>query len=187
MKPRQHALGARRPRLSPAPALVGFAGRKDFRVAQKAGADVDGVAASVVHLEFARLQCFGAVGQLPEGTGILIFGSDNVTVRNNTITGNDSFGIPAIGNPFFFFFDPRIEPFIDNLLVQGNTVTENGASSDPLRTFTPGADIVFLPDVFGTTTGTLLLPDPDPTDNCFTGNTFDVDFPPGLVGAFECL
>jgi hypothetical protein len=43
------------------------------------------------------------------------------------------------------------------------------------------------PDVFDTTTGTLLLADPDLTDNCFTGNTFDIEFPPGIVGAFECL
>jgi parallel beta-helix repeat protein len=128
----------------------------------------------------------GSVGTLPEGTGILVIGGDDVTVRNNDVTGNDSFGIAVIGNPFSFF-DPRIEPFVDNLLVEGNTFLDNGANPDPLRTFTPGADMIFLPDVFDTSTGTLLLVDPDPTDNCFTNNDFDTDFPPGIVGAFECI
>jgi parallel beta-helix repeat protein len=127
----------------------------------------------------------GSVGTLPEGTGILIIGADNVTVRNNEVTGNDSFGIGIIGNPFSFF-DPRIEPFVDGLLVENNTFLDNGANPDPLRTFTPGADIIFLPDVFDTSNGMLLLEDPDPSDNCFANNTFDVDFPPGIVDMFPC-
>lgn len=127
----------------------------------------------------------GAVAGVPEGTGILIIGADNVTVRHNDITGNNSFGIAAIGNPFVFF-DPRIEPFVDNLRVEDNTITGNGLDPDALRSFTPGADIIFLPDVFDTTTGMLLLPDPDPTDNCFTGNVFDTDFPAGIVPFFPC-
>ncbi len=128
----------------------------------------------------------GAVAQVPIGTGILIIGADNVTVRNNDITGNDSFGIAAIGNPFSFF-DPRIEPFVDDLLVEDNTLSGNGLNPDPLRSFTPGADIIFLPDVFDPASGTLLLVDPDPSDNCFTNNAYDVDFPPGIVAAFQCI
>jgi parallel beta-helix repeat protein len=127
----------------------------------------------------------GAVAGVPVGTGILIIGADNVTVRNNEITGNDSFGIASIGNPFAFA-DPRIEPFVDDLVVADNTLVGNGSNPDPLRAFTPGADIIFLPDVFDPVTGMLLLVDPDPSDNCFDGNTFDVDFPPGVVGAFPC-
>ena len=50
---------------------------------------------------------------------------------------------------------------------------------------------MFLPDVFdpGPITGipgTLLLVDPDPTDNCFEKNKFDVDFPAGIVDLFPC-
>lgn len=132
----------------------------------------------------------GAVGGVPEGTGILVFGSDEVTVEHNEITGNDSFGIAITGN-FNVFLDPRIEPFNDDVVVQMNEITGNGANPDPLRTFTPGADIIFLPDVFdpGPITGmpgTLLLVDPDPSDNCFDKNEFDVDFPPGVVDAFPC-
>jgi parallel beta-helix repeat protein len=127
----------------------------------------------------------GSVAGLPEGTGMLIIGVDNIVIRNNDITGNDSYGIAAIGNPFSFF-DPRIEPFIDGMVVVDNLVVGNGSNPDPLRTFTPGADIVFLPDVFDTSNGTLLLVDPDPSDNCFADNTYDIDFPPGIVAAFPC-
>jgi hypothetical protein len=89
------------------------------------------------------------------------------------------------------FLDPRIEPFNDDLVVEKNKIKNNGAYPDPLRTFTPRADIVFLPDVFGPgpitgNPGTLLLVDPDPTDNCFEKNKFDVVFPPGIVGLFPC-
>jgi parallel beta-helix repeat protein len=132
----------------------------------------------------------GSVAGVPEGTGILVFGSDDVTVEHNDITGNDSFGIAITGN-FNVFLDPRIEPFNDDVVVQKNDIRGNGANPDPLRTFTPGADIVFLPDVFdpGPITGmpgALLLVDPDPSDNCFDKNQFEVDFPPGVVDAFPC-
>jgi parallel beta-helix repeat protein len=126
----------------------------------------------------------GAVAGVPEGTGILIIGADNVTVRDNHVTGNNSFGIAIIGNPFVFF-DPRIEPFVDNLMVVDNTFLGNATDPDVLRAFASG-DIVFLPDVFDTGTGMLLITDPDPSDNCFAGNSFDVDFPPGIVGLFPC-
>jgi parallel beta-helix repeat protein len=126
----------------------------------------------------------GSVGTVPVGTGILIIGSDNVTVRNNEVTGNDTFGIAAIGNPFFFF-DPRIEPFIDDMVVEDNTFLGNGLNPDPLRSFASG-DIIFVPDVVDPTTGQLILPDPDPSDNCFANNAFDTEFPPGVVAMFPC-
>ena len=65
-----------------------------------------------------------------------------------------------------------------------NTILGSGNNPDPLRAITPGADIVFLPDVFDLETGMLLITDPDPTDNCFSGNSFDSDFPTGIVSAF---
>lgn len=127
----------------------------------------------------------GAVAGVPEGTGILMFGADNVTMEYNDIRDNNSFGIGVIGN-FNVFFDPRIEPFNDNLRVAHNTILGNGASPDALRSFVPGVDIVFLFDVFDPGTGMLLLNDPDPSDNCFTNNQFGTDFPPGIVSAFPC-
>lgn len=130
----------------------------------------------------------GLVGLfLPTGTGILNVGGDNVRIRGNVISGNDSFGVAIIGNAFGILFgDPRIEPFVDGNVVRNNTITNNGNSPDPLRALTPGADIVFIPDVINPLTGLPLQADPDPTDNCFKNNAFGSDFPAGIVGLFPC-
>jgi len=132
----------------------------------------------------------GGVAAIPEGTGILILGADDVTVQNNDISGNDSFGVAILGN-FNVFLDPRIEPFNDDIVVRDNDLAGNGLNPDSLRSFTPGADIILLHDVFDPgpitgTPGTLLLVDPDPSDICLDGNVFDTDFPPGIVSAFPC-
>jgi hypothetical protein len=111
--------------------------------------------------------------------------ADDVTVRNNEIRGNDSFGIAITGN-FNVLLDPRTEPFNDDIVVRDNDFSGNGTMPDPLRSFTPGADIIVLPDVFNPGTGALLLVDPDPSDICLDGNVFDTDFPPGIVSAFPC-
>ena len=129
----------------------------------------------------------GFVALLPVGTGILNVGGDNLHVHHNTITRNDSFGYASIGNPFGILFgDPRIEPFVDGQVVRKNTIVDNGDDPDPMNALTPGADIVFIPDVVDPFTGMIILTDPDPTDNCFEKNDFDVDFPPGVVSAFPC-
>ncbi len=125
------------------------------------------------------------VGILPTGTGILNVGGDRVSIRKNVIVGNDSFGLAIIGN-FFAFFDPRIEPFVDGNEVRRNVILANGANPDPERALTPGVDIVFIPDVLDPATGDPVLPDPDPTDNCFQDNRFETDFPPGVTGFFPC-
>jgi parallel beta-helix repeat protein len=122
---------------------------------------------------------------LPTGTGILNVGGDSVRIEKNVIRGNDSFGVATIGNPFFFL-DPRIEPFVDDNEVRDNVIVDNGGNVDSERTLLPGADIAFIPDVVDPATGILLLPDPDPTDNCFADNEFGSDFPPGIVSAFPC-
>ena len=64
---------------------------------------------------------------------------------------------------------------MDNLVVRDNVIQENGTDPDPVS-FVPGADIAFAADVVDPNTGTLLLPDPDPTDNCFANNIFDTEF-----------
>jgi parallel beta-helix repeat protein len=123
------------------------------------------------------------LAQLPVGTGILNVGGDRVHIRGNAIVGNHSFGVGLIGNPFSFF-DPRIEPFVDGNTVRGNAILGNGSAPDPDRPTTPGADIVFVPDV--AVGGVVLLPDPDPSDNCFARNAFGTEFPPGVTDAFAC-
>ena len=127
----------------------------------------------------------GSVAGVPEGTGILMFGSDRVTIRRNVIVGNDSFGLAAIGN-FNVALDPRIEPFNDDLVVKRNLILDNGGSPDPLRSLTPGVDIVFIPDLIDPMTGQVFATDPDPTDNCFGNNVFASDFPDGIVPLFPC-
>lgn len=123
------------------------------------------------------------LAQLPVGTGILNVGGDRVQIRDNTILENHSFGVGLIGNPFVFF-DDRIEPFVDGNVVRANLILANGSAPDPDRPTTPGADIVFIPDV--AVGGVVLIPDPDPSDNCFARNAFGTDFPAGVTSAFPC-
>jgi parallel beta-helix repeat protein len=118
----------------------------------------------------------GNLALLPEGTGILNIGGDNVVIRNNNVNRNDSVGIASIGNPFFLF-DPRIDKFVDGLEVRDNVVQKNGRNPDPDRALTPGADIVFVPDVINPSAGgSLIEPDPDPFDNCFDRNVYKTEF-----------
>jgi parallel beta-helix repeat protein len=121
---------------------------------------------------------------LPFGTGILNVGGDDVVIRDNVVMRNQSVGIASIGNPFVFI-DPRIEPFVDGLVVADNVVLHNGADPDP-ASIVPGADLVFVPDVVDPGSGTVLLPDPDPSGNCFEGNVYDTDYPEGIVDLFPC-
>jgi parallel beta-helix repeat protein len=124
-----------------------------------------------------------ALAQLPVGTGILNVGGDRVHILGNAILENHSFGVGLIGNPFFFF-DARIEPFVDGNVVRDNAILANGSAPDPDRPTTPGADIAFIPDV--AVGGVVLVPDPDPSDNCFARNLFGTDFPAGVTSAFPC-
>ena len=125
------------------------------------------------------------VGLLPTGTGILNLGGDNVSIAHNLIVGNDSLGLAIIAN-FFAAADARIEPFVDDNEVRQNTILGNGSRPDPERAITPGADIVFIPDLLDPATGGIVALDPDPRDNCFADNVFESDFPVGIVGLFPC-
>ena len=127
----------------------------------------------------------GLVRLPPVGTGILNVGGDRVVIENNTIRDNDSFGVLLMGNPFAFR-DRRIEPFVDGNEVRENIVVDNGAGPDPNVTFAAAADISFIPHVVDLGSGMVLQTDADSSDNCFDQNTFDVDFPVGIVGLFPC-
>lgn len=125
------------------------------------------------------------VGTIPTGTGILNVGGDHVTILRNVILGNDSFGVATIASPFVRF-DPRIEPFVDDQRVKRNVILLNGQDPDPLRAATPGADIVFVPDLVDFATGTLIQRDPDPSDNCYGDNRFFTEFPMDVTGSLSC-
>jgi parallel beta-helix repeat protein len=117
----------------------------------------------------------GNLALLPEGTGILNLGGDNVVIRNNVVLHNRSLGIASAGNPFSVL-DPRIEPFVDGLVVEDNIVMNNGYDPDEDRALTDGADIVYAADVlFPPVIPFPPIPDPDPFDNCFSGNRYKTE------------
>lgn len=99
---------------------------------------------------------------LPSGSGVLNVGGDAVTIRDNVVIKNDSFGIGLIDNPF------GLGPPDDNRVI-GNTVLHNGGDPD-VRTFLSG-DIVY---------------DGSGSNNCFTDNVYKTDAPPGIVSLFTC-
>ena len=99
---------------------------------------------------------------LPSGSGILNVGGDAITMRRNVVNKNNSFGIGIVENPFGF------GPPDDNVVVD-NTVKNNAGDPDVRATLS--ADIAY---------------DGSGTNNCFAGNVFDTDDPPGIVSAFPC-
>jgi parallel beta-helix repeat protein len=129
---------------------------------------------------------------LPVGTGILNLGADDLVIRNNVVMDNDSFGIASAGDPFFVL-DPRIDPFADGLEVRNNVAYGNGLAPDPIRSLTPGADIVYAADVlFPPSIPLPPFPDPDPFDVCFDGNVYDTEYveaalaPGATLADFPC-
>jgi parallel beta-helix repeat protein len=105
---------------------------------------------------------FDSLQLLPSGSGILNVGGDAVTMRKNVINNNNSFGIGIVENAFGF------GPPDDNRVVD-NTVLKNG--SDPDVRTALSADIAY---------------DGSGTNNCFSGNNYRTDDPPGIVEQFPC-
>jgi len=99
---------------------------------------------------------------LPSGSGVLNVGGDAVTVADNVINKNNSFGIGIVENPFGF------GPPDDNRVI-GNTVLHNGGHPDERSALS--GDIVY---------------DGSGTNNCFADNVFKTDDPPGIVSLFSC-
>jgi parallel beta-helix repeat protein len=99
---------------------------------------------------------------LPSGSGVLNVGGDAITIRDNVIIQNDSFGIGIVENPFGF------GPPDDNRVLS-NTVQRNGGNPDPRSALS--GDIVY---------------DGSGTNNCFAGNVFKTDDPAGIVSSFPC-
>jgi parallel beta-helix repeat protein len=110
------------------------------------------------------------IGLVPTGTGILDIAGDDVTVRGNRITGNDTVGIAILATPFAGQ-DPRVEPFPDRAHVVGNVILRNGLNPDLVRSPSGGADILY---------------DGSGTGNCFARNRFGTDLPPGITSLFPC-
>lgn len=112
----------------------------------------------------------GPIGSVPTGTGILAVATDDMVIQGNRVNGNDSGGIALLGYPFPFT-DPRFDPAPDGNVVRDNTVSDNGAAPDAVRSPLPGAD---------------LLHDGTGSGNCFGENRFQTSFPAGIETVFAC-
>jgi len=125
------------------------------------------------------------VGTIPSGAGILNAGGDHVTIERNIILANDSFGLATVASPFALA-DGRIDPFADDQRVERNVILLNGQSPDRERPTPPGADIVFVPSLVDFASGAVLMPDPDPDDDCFGDNRFFTEHPARVTGGMAC-
>jgi parallel beta-helix repeat protein len=111
-----------------------------------------------------------AVCAVPRGTGILNVAADRNRIHDNTVTGNDTFGI-AVAN--FCTGSPQvcqqftldIDPNPDGNRIVSNRVTHNGGNPDP------SILSIFAVDLAWDFTG---------IDNCWAGNLFNSSFPPSL-------
>jgi len=124
-------------------------------------------------------------GAIPTGSGLLNAGGDHVSIERNVILDNDSFGVATTAS-ISASSDPRADPFADRQRVQKNVILLNGQRPDPRRADTPGADIVFVPDLLDFEAGVVRQPDPDPSDACFGENRFYTEFPAGVTEALGC-
>lgn len=72
------------------------------------------------------------VSGVPTGTGIIVVGSSNTEIRNNTVTGNQSTGVLVVSYTLMTHLitgataDPATNPYPDHIYVHDNTFTNNG-------------------------------------------------------------
>jgi parallel beta-helix repeat protein len=110
---------------------------------------------------------------VPYGTGILVLAADTNSVHDNTVTGNDTFGIAvanfcvATGTPPEICAVLDIEPNPDGNTITANTVTGNAGNPDYAHLASP----VFAVDLAWDTTG---------EGNCWSDNVFGTSFPDPL-------
>ncbi|MEP7109001.1 MAG: parallel beta-helix domain-containing protein [Ferruginibacter sp.] len=114
----------------------------------------------------------GLETNIPPGSGMLILGADNVTIRQNTITNNNFVGIATVSTLILHVLgvpDPPggytdIEPNPDGTKIVHNVVNHNGSAPPPGLPL-PGADLLW---------------DGSGTNNCWSYNIFTSSYPPNL-------
>lgn len=108
---------------------------------------------------------------VPSGSGILVVGTDNTTVTDNKVNGNNFIGIATVstlilgslaGIPPEAFAD--IEPNPDGTKITSNVLHNNG-SAPPQGIPLPGVDLLW---------------DGSGTNNCWKDNIYDSSFPSPL-------
>jgi len=107
----------------------------------------------------------GDLAMIPSGAGVLIVGSENIRIRSNEVTGNNTFGVAITQNPLQN--PPSPNPIPNGHKVRLNVVVNNGNRSGGL----PGADLFY--DVSG-------------QDNCFAHNIFTTSVPADIEARFPC-
>jgi parallel beta-helix repeat protein len=110
----------------------------------------------------------GDLARIPSGAGVLIVGNDNVRVRANEVTGNNTLGVAITQNPIVSQDPRKIEPNPNGDEVRRNVVVNNGAHPSPRL---PGADLVY---------------DGSGQGNCFAQNRFATSVPPKIEASFPC-
>jgi parallel beta-helix repeat protein len=122
------------------------------------------------HINFAE-PGGGFESFVPSGSGILVVGVDNVTVKGNNIKDNNFVGIATVstlllgaiaGLPPEAFAD--IEPNPDGAKIISNVLGNNGAAP-PAGIPLPGVDLLW---------------DGSGTGNCWSNNHFSTSYPSGL-------
>ena len=118
---------------------------------------------------------FGEEGSLesvvPSGLGILVLGTDQTTVENNTVTSNDFSGITVFSTLVLVALggitaeEIDVEPNPDGTRVIGNVVQKNGANPPELIIPLPGVDLLW---------------DGSGSDNCWSDNKFKTSYPSPL-------
>ena len=110
----------------------------------------------------------GDLERIPAGAGILIVGSDNVKIRTNEVTGNNTLGVAILQNPIASLDPRKIDPNPNGDEVRRNVVVKNGAQPSPGL---PGADLFY---------------DGSGNGNCFADNKFGTSVPPNIEAIFRC-
>jgi len=118
---------------------------------------------------------FGEAGSLesvvPPGLGILVLGTDQTTVENNTITGNNFAGVTVFSTVVLAVLagiDPGlfdIEPNPDGAIIHKNVLKNNGSNPPTLSIPLPGVDLLW---------------DGSGTNNCWSDNNFNTSYPSPL-------
>lgn len=73
------------------------------------------------------------VSAVPPGTGVIVVGADDVEIRDNTITGNNSAGVLVVSYQLMAALvpgakpDPNTDPDPERLSIHSNTFDKNGA------------------------------------------------------------
>jgi parallel beta-helix repeat protein len=110
----------------------------------------------------------GDLERIPSGAGILIIGSDNVKIRANEVTGNNTLGVAILQNPLASQDPRKIDPNPNGDEVRRNILVKNGAHPSPGL---PAADLFY---------------DASGTGNCFAHNSFRTSVPPRLEAIYPC-